>query len=66
MADYLNGHLMGGKPLTRAAVYRIVEDDKLPVIRLGRKRSEIWARKCDLDRLLGLDLMEERSPHQAA
>jgi hypothetical protein len=54
IADYLNSHLNGGKPLTRAAVYRMVEDDKIPVIRLGQKRSEIWARKSDLDRLLRL------------
>lgn len=60
MADYLNSHLMGGKPLTRAAVYRMVEDDKLPVIRLGEKRSEIWARKSDLDRLLGMEPEAER------
>ena len=53
MADYLNGHLIGGKKLSRSAVYRMVEDDKLPVIRLGQKRSEIWARKSDLDRMLG-------------
>ena len=53
MADYLNSHLMGGKPLSRAAVYRMVEDDKIPVIRLGDKRSEIWARKSDLDQVLG-------------
>jgi hypothetical protein len=55
MADYLNGHLLGGKRLTRAAVYRMVEEDKFPVIRLGQKRSEIWARKSDLDRMLGWD-----------
>jgi hypothetical protein len=53
MADYLNSHLVGGRLLTRAAVYRMVEDDKIPVLRLGRKRSEIWARKCDLDRVMG-------------
>ena len=53
MADYLNSHLIGGKKLTRAAVYRMVEDAKIPVIRLGEKRSEIWARKSDLDRMLG-------------
>ena len=53
MADYLNSQLMGGKRLTRSAVYRMVEDDKIPVIRLGEKRSEIWARKSDLDRVLG-------------
>jgi hypothetical protein len=55
MADYLNSHLIGGKRLTRSAVYRMAEDDKFPVIRLGKKRSEIWARKSDLDRLLHLD-----------
>ena len=53
MADYLNSQLIGGKRLSRAAVYRMVEDDKIPVIRLGQKRSEIWARKSDLDRMLG-------------
>lgn len=53
MADDLNGHLIGGRKLTRSAVYRMVEDDKISVIRLGQKRSEIWARKSDLDRVLG-------------
>jgi hypothetical protein len=53
MADYLNTQLIGGKRLTRAAVYRMVEDDKIPVIRLGQKRSEIWARKSELDKVLG-------------
>lgn len=62
IADYLNSHLNGGKPLTRAAVYRMVEDDKIPVIRLGQKRSEIWARKNDLDKLLG---MEPEQPEHA-
>ena len=55
MADYLNTRLIGGKKLSRAAVYRMVEDDKIPVIRLGQKRSEIWAWKCDLDKMLGCD-----------
>jgi hypothetical protein len=65
MADYLNTHLIGGKPLTRAAVYRMVEDSKFPVIRLGEKRSEIWARKSDLDKLLGLE-PEQQEHAQAA
>ena len=66
MADYLNSHLIGGKRLSRAAVYRMVEDEKIPVIRLGQKRSEIWARKCDLDQVLGLSEPEDRSARQAA
>ena len=53
MADYLNSQLIGGKKLTRSAVYRLVEDDRIPVVRLGQKRSEIWARKRDFDRVLG-------------
>ena len=53
MADYLNSHLIGGKRLSRAAVYRMVEDEKLPIRRLGKKRSEIWALKSDLDKILG-------------
>ena len=53
MADYLNSHLIGGRKLSRAAVYRLVEDAKIPVIRLGEKRSEIWARKSDLDKMIG-------------
>lgn len=66
MADYLNSHLIGGKRLSRAAVYRMVEDEKLPVIRLGEKRSEIWARKCDLDQLLGLSMLEGQPPTHIA
>ena len=64
MADYLNSHLIGGKRLSRAAVYRMVEDAKIPVIRLGEKRSEIWARKSDLDHLLGLSVVEGQPPRQ--
>lgn len=66
MADYLNSHLIGGKRLSRAAVYRMVEDDKIPVIRLGQKRSEIWARKSDLDQLLGLCILETQPTSHAA
>jgi hypothetical protein len=66
IADYLNGLVIGGRPVSRAAVYRMVETGKIPVKRLGEKRSEIWARKCDLDRLLGMSAPEERSPRQAA
>jgi predicted DNA-binding transcriptional regulator AlpA len=65
VADYLNSHLVGGKKLTRAAVYRMVEDEKFPVIRLGEKRSEIWARKSDIDRLLGLEPDEETAREAA-
>jgi hypothetical protein len=66
MADYLNSHLVGGKKLSRAAVYRMVEEEKLPVFRLGQRRSEIWARKGDLDHLLGLSHQNEKSAERAA
>ena len=66
MADYLNSHLIGGKRLSRAAVYRMVEEEKIPVIRLGQKRSEIWARKNDLDQVLGLGMSGEQAPRRAA
>jgi len=66
IADYLNCLMIGGRPVSRAAVYRMVETGKIPVRRLGEKRSEIWARKCDVDQLLGLSASEEHSRHGAA
>jgi hypothetical protein len=55
MADYLNSQLIGGKKWTRSAIYRMVEDEKIPVVRLGHKRSEILARKSVLDKALGIE-----------
>lgn len=51
IADYLNKQIICGKPLSRAAAYRLIEDGRIPVTRLGKKRSEVWARRSDLDQL---------------
>lgn len=51
IADYLNAMIVGGEPLTRAAVYRMIEDGRIPATRLGRGRTEVWAHKADLDQL---------------
>jgi hypothetical protein len=48
---YLNRRLIGGKPLSRDAVYRLIEEGRLPVTRFGPKGAEIWARASDLDDL---------------
>lgn len=54
IADYLNSRMIGGKSVTRWAVYRMINSGRLPATRLGEKGSEIWVRKGDLDRLLGI------------
>lgn len=48
---YLNRRMIGGKPLSRGAVYRLIEEGRLPVTRFGPKGAEVWARQDDLDRL---------------
>lgn len=48
---YLNRRLIGGKPLSRGAVYRMIEEGLVPVTRFGRKGAEVWARQADIDRL---------------
>ena len=54
ITDYLNSKLEGGRPVSRAATYRMIENGKLPVKKLGEKGAEIWANTRDLDALLGL------------
>ena len=47
---YLNSRMIGGKPLSLGAVYRLIDEGKLPVTRFAsRKGGEIWARQADLD-----------------
>jgi hypothetical protein len=65
IADYLNSLMIGGQPVSRAAVYRMIESGKLPVTRLGSKGTELWARKRDLDKLLGME-PEQQEHAQAA
>lgn len=48
---YLNRRLIGGKPLSLGAVYRLIEEGQLPVTRFGAKGAEVWARQDDIDRL---------------
>jgi len=48
---YLNRRLIGGKPVSRVTVYRMIEAGVIPVSRLGRKGAELWARQADLDDL---------------
>jgi hypothetical protein len=65
IADYLNSLMIGGQPVSRAAVYRMIEAEKIPVTRLGDKGTEVWARKRDLDKLLGIEC-EPQERAQAA
>jgi hypothetical protein len=55
IADYLNSHLVGGTPVSRAAAYRMIEAGKIPVTRLGNKGTEVWARRRDVDKVLGIE-----------
>jgi hypothetical protein len=48
---YLNRRMIGGKPLSRDAVYRLIEEGQIPVTRFGAKGAEVWARQSDLDAL---------------
>lgn len=66
IADYLNSHLAGGQPVSRAAVYRMIESERLPVTRLGNKGTEIWARTRDVDNLLGIEPEPQEPERQAA
>lgn len=52
--DYLNERMKGGSPVTRAAVYRMVESGKLPVTRLGAKGTEVWITTTRVDQAFGL------------
>ena len=52
---YLNRRMIGGKPLSRDGVYRLIEDGRIPVTRFGAKGAEVWARQDDLDRLFETD-----------
>ena len=52
---YLNRRLIGGKPLSRGAVYRLIEEGRLPVTRFGPKGGEVWARQVDIDGLFEFD-----------
>jgi hypothetical protein len=65
IADYLNAKMIGGQPVTRAAVYRMAAGGKLPVTRLGSKGTEIWARSSAIDKLLGLEPDEETAREAA-
>ena len=48
---YLNRRMIGGKPLSIRAVYRMIEEGQIPVTRFGAKGAEVWAKQADLDRL---------------
>ena len=48
---YINRRMIGGKPLSRDAVYRLIEEGQIPVTRFGSKGAEVWARQADLDGL---------------
>ncbi len=52
IADYLNSKIAGGPPISRAAVYRMAEDGKIKVFRLGAKKSEIWSTTGHLDKVI--------------
>jgi hypothetical protein len=54
IADYLNSRMIGGKPVSRSAVYRMIEGGKIAVTRMGEKRSEMWSTRAEVDRSLGL------------
>lgn len=53
---YLNRRMVGGKPLSRGAVYRLIEEGVIPTTRLGKKGAEVWARAEDIERVFqGVD-----------
>lgn len=54
MADRINESMAGGKPVSRAAVYRMIEGGKLPVRRLGEK-GEVWTTDVELLAAFGLE-----------
>lgn len=54
ITDYIRERQGGGKPITRAAVYRMIESQKLPITRLGPKGTEIWTTTTRVDEAFGL------------
>ena len=42
ITDELNRLVKGGPKFTRSAVYRMINDGKIPAFRLGGKRSQIY------------------------
>ena len=43
ITDELNRLVKGGPKFTRSAVYRLIADGRIPVFRLGAKRSQIYS-----------------------
>jgi len=52
--DHVNSRMAGGRPYSRAAIYRMVSEGKLPARRLGPKGSELIATAKAVDAALGL------------
>jgi hypothetical protein len=54
ITDHINSRLVGGSPLSVHAAYRLIEEGKIPVTRLGGKRAEVWTTKRRVDEAFGL------------
>ena len=52
--DHVNSRMAGGRPYSRAAIYRMVSEGKIPAHRLGPKGTELIATAMAVDAALGL------------
>lgn len=52
--DHVNSRMAGGRPYSRAAIYRMVSEGKIPARRLGPKGTELISTAQELDVALGL------------
>lgn len=52
--DHVNSRMAGGRPYSRAAIYRMVSEGKIPAHRLGSKGTELIATANAVDAALGL------------
>jgi hypothetical protein len=61
IADHINSRMAGGEPLSVHAAYRLIVAGKIPVTRLGGKRTEVWTTKQKVDDAFGLTPPAEAS-----
>jgi hypothetical protein len=61
IANHINSRMAEGEPLSIPATYRLIEAGKIPVTRLGGKRTEVWSTKQRVDEAFGLTPPAEAS-----
>lgn len=62
IAEHINSRIAGGEHISVHAAYRLIEGGKIPVRRLGGKRTEVWSTKKQVDEAFGLSSSPEPGP----